>query len=745
MCSKFYNIHLVLGLFFLTYHGLSYAQSSSVNVVPDPALRACINRELQHDESADITREDMAKLQQLSCEDKNIESAEGIQFASGLKQSLSLTDSKITSIQLPAANHLRYLYLNDNQLKEVKGLDRLPNLIGLYLDNNQLAEAPDFSGLSHLQQLYLYNNQLQKIPDISHMKELIYLNVRKNKLSELPELSSLSKLKYLLLEGNELTSLPASVSDLSKLESLYVAHNKLTSIPNLDKLSALVNLGLADNRLEQIPDLSALSRLKDLRLDKNKLTKIPGLDQLVSLEVLYVQHNQLTEINGIVKLNNLKQLYVTDNRIEKMPDISKQKLERIECGTNAMVNLPDYIYKDFNSIKKNAISGLNFRDQVERKKFPAPYLLGTDIPIKDLLTHDIHDLNGAILNPECNRYCKIDPDKQTIKLFDPKAEITYTGHINVVFPYFSAKITFEEPIILSYDCGKNASDCPSSQTLDPSISPERPSNPKKDNALLIGWCQGGAPCNEHYGFDQAFGKSLTLYADWLEKGAGQHFVQFICEGVEDNSCPSTQVVTDGGPLPTVSTPKKGKHVFRGWCQQALTGGECDNYFDFGQGISADLTLYAVLKEKKSDVNFKLSVTAGKGKAQCSIEHTQIAVHTDEQSGEKTMTVQEGDNIVCEATAKPGYRFVKWLTIITKQSSRSKNKMIAKDGHTETSTEPTISIPVEKDTTSIVRQARFERSLASVTSPIPFPAPAWLLLVLLTFLSAFITKRKQKLG
>ncbi|AMP20223.1 hypothetical protein AZF37_02680 [endosymbiont 'TC1' of Trimyema compressum] len=58
-----------------------------------------------------------------------------------------------------------YLYLSDNMLIDITGIDIFTNLQKLYLDSNQLASIPNsIDNLSNVQTLSLGYNQLTSIP-----------------------------------------------------------------------------------------------------------------------------------------------------------------------------------------------------------------------------------------------------------------------------------------------------------------------------------------------------------------------------------------------------------------------------------------------------------------------------------------------------------------------------------------------------------------------------------------------------
>ena len=83
---------------------------------------------------------------------------------------------------------------SDNELTELKGLNKLVNLRRLECEYNQLSEL-DLSKLVNLEVLYCYDNELTKL-DVSNLVNLKHLRCIDNKITEL-DTSNLVNLKWL--------------------------------------------------------------------------------------------------------------------------------------------------------------------------------------------------------------------------------------------------------------------------------------------------------------------------------------------------------------------------------------------------------------------------------------------------------------------------------------------------------------------------------------------------------------------
>ena len=139
---------------------------------------------------------------------------------------------------------------SDNQLTEIKGLDKLVNLEELYCGNNKLTEL-DVSKLVNVWALYCDENKLTEL-DVSKLVNLEWLYCHCNELTEL-DLSNLVKLEVLQCDSNEITEIKG-LDKLVNLEWLNLEeyiHFKPEPEPEpeQDKLDLLTN---RVEKLEQI-------------------------------------------------------------------------------------------------------------------------------------------------------------------------------------------------------------------------------------------------------------------------------------------------------------------------------------------------------------------------------------------------------------------------------------------------------------------------------------------------------------
>ncbi|KAJ8249627.1 hypothetical protein COCON_G00228430 [Conger conger] len=186
-------------------------------------------------------------------------------------------------------NGIKYLYLQDNNLKEIKAsaFVNATDLRWLILDNNQLTngavEKGIFEKLGSLEKLHVnFNNLTEPLGPLA--KTMNELKITWNKLSKFPSgtLSGLENLTMVDLHGNELTSdgIAGAFKGLKSLVYLDVSKNKLGKLPmglpsSIEMLYADYNeigsLDLSYNKLQTIPEVN--ENLENLYLQVNKISK----------------------------------------------------------------------------------------------------------------------------------------------------------------------------------------------------------------------------------------------------------------------------------------------------------------------------------------------------------------------------------------------------------------------------------------------------------------------------------------
>jgi len=133
------------------------------------------------------------------CLNKNNLSVETLRTIDALLQVAKTTDCNQASKLLSA---LTELFLDSNQIADLKPLSTLTNLTELKLNNNQITDIRPLSTLTNLTNLSLADNQITDIRPLSTLASLTELYLNNNQIADLLSLSDLTKLDLLSLGDN---------------------------------------------------------------------------------------------------------------------------------------------------------------------------------------------------------------------------------------------------------------------------------------------------------------------------------------------------------------------------------------------------------------------------------------------------------------------------------------------------------------------------------------------------------------
>ncbi|MCL1841472.1 MAG: leucine-rich repeat domain-containing protein [Propionibacteriaceae bacterium] len=194
--------------------GASPAFADDGNVIPDPALQACLNDELGQTADAAITQGELAQLDHVDCESMGIKSIAGLQYATGL-----------------ATGQSGLVWLGGNQISDLAPLSGLTGIMWLRLNNNQITDIGALANLTKVSNLALNNNQISSIAALSHMPELQELGLSGNQISDLAPLTGLSDFLDVNVANNHVTDLTpvSSTGWLGNTVHLHATDQTLTA------------------------------------------------------------------------------------------------------------------------------------------------------------------------------------------------------------------------------------------------------------------------------------------------------------------------------------------------------------------------------------------------------------------------------------------------------------------------------------------------------------------------------------
>ena len=252
-------------LFLLMYLTLPLTATAQVVDIPDPNLRAAIEKALGKAPGTTITATEMATLTRLEARNANISDLTGLEFATNLK-SLWLDGEEV------AAGTWR----NSNSVSDLSPLAGLTNLTELLLDDNNITDISPLSGLTNLTNLGLSINNITNILPLVDLTNLEVLGLWRNSVSDLSPLAGLTNLIELYLGANPASDL-SPLAGLTNLESLFLDEHGISNLSALAGLTNLTRLALNNNLISDLSPLAGLTNLRWMRLAGNNISDLSPL------------------------------------------------------------------------------------------------------------------------------------------------------------------------------------------------------------------------------------------------------------------------------------------------------------------------------------------------------------------------------------------------------------------------------------------------------------------------------------
>ena len=298
--------------------------------IPDPNLRAAIEKAISKTLGGEITARDMEALTSLSARNSNISDLTGLEFATNLTF-LHLGGSKIgdtwvnsnsiTNISLLAGlTKLTKLYLYDNAITDISVLADLIHLTILHLSGNSITDISPLIGLTKLTELYLFDNA---ITDISPLAENTGLGKGDKVQVTANPLNNESIHAVIALRDREVEGLPSpsnmtvSILDPNLRFAIEKAVSKgpgdiitvydMSWVSNYDLGGySLAFDGIAESGIGDLTGLEFATRLTKLNLQGNTISDISPLAQLTKLQLLNLQDNAISDISKVDPLSRPK-------------------------------------------------------------------------------------------------------------------------------------------------------------------------------------------------------------------------------------------------------------------------------------------------------------------------------------------------------------------------------------------------------------------------------------------------------
>ena len=128
-----------------------------------------------------------------------------------IRKVLNYPKGKLTKLDLRKVTKLE---INNRQITDLKGIEKLANLKELELRDSGLTDVKSLEDLTQLEVLFLTENKLTNVNYIGNLRNLKVLALENNELTDVKGLEKLTKLEWLYLENNNLTKV--QIAELQK-------------------------------------------------------------------------------------------------------------------------------------------------------------------------------------------------------------------------------------------------------------------------------------------------------------------------------------------------------------------------------------------------------------------------------------------------------------------------------------------------------------------------------------------------
>ena len=248
--------------------------------IPDANLRAAIAEALGKTPGVAITAEDMATLKFFDAFEMDIQSLEGLQFATNLEE-LSLHDNPISDLSpLSGLATLKEIRLTGKSFSDLSPLAELTNLEGIGFWKTSVSDLSPLVGLTKLRWLQFSNTPISDLSPLAGLTGLKRLEIYAGKDLDLSPLKGLTNLVKLRVNSTFVSDI-SPLTGLTNLESLSLeANGRISDISPLASLKNLKELTLTRNGIVDVSLLAGLHNLKHLQLERNNISDISPLDGL---------------------------------------------------------------------------------------------------------------------------------------------------------------------------------------------------------------------------------------------------------------------------------------------------------------------------------------------------------------------------------------------------------------------------------------------------------------------------------
>ncbi|GAA4853255.1 hypothetical protein GCM10023310_35270 [Paenibacillus vulneris] len=277
---------LLAGLMLLLVIPLSEAHAEG-KLIEDPVLEQAIKKQLNLDESEELTEEALLELTSLyPQEEGKVQSLKGLEHALNLKS----------------------LYAPNQEIKDLSPLKQLTEIKMLGLEHNQIENVCPLASLYQLQQLVISDNQISSIDCLAQNSHLTDLLIGNNQIEDITALAHLP-LKWLSLSGNQIKDVQA-LEDHPTLQLVFLNNNQVQDIRPLASIKMLTTLYIENNPLHD----EGKNILDELRRQGVTINQMPSMrsdpnEIIVKLDWKQISFDEAPFVENGITLVQLRPLF----------------------------------------------------------------------------------------------------------------------------------------------------------------------------------------------------------------------------------------------------------------------------------------------------------------------------------------------------------------------------------------------------------------------------------------------------
>ena len=188
------------------------------------------------------------------------------------------------------------------RITDLTGLEHATNIKWIQLEENEIRDITPLAGLAKLEDLYLHRNPISDISALAGIRNLRILGVVSAQISDITPLAQLTKLRTLLLSENHITDI-TPLTELINLGELGLSGNDISDISVVAEFTNLLWVFLGNNSISDISPLAGLTNLNHLNLRENNISDISVVAGLTNLTYLNLSNNAISDVSPLLGLN----------------------------------------------------------------------------------------------------------------------------------------------------------------------------------------------------------------------------------------------------------------------------------------------------------------------------------------------------------------------------------------------------------------------------------------------------------